>query len=156
MAAFRVLETHFQKFIKPQFSSDGEDGIMIRKYFLAYTRIKVQQFRDTLIKHMESFKKSIDERTLHKREYEGGKFIKPQFSSDGEDGIMIRKYFLAYTRIKVQQFRDTLIKHMESFKKSIDERTLHKREYEGGVRQMQTIEGKNDTSNELDASLVDT
>ncbi|GJW59623.1 hypothetical protein Tco_0108958 [Tanacetum coccineum] len=39
------------------------------RYFLAYTRIEVQQFRDTLTQHMESIKKSIDERALHKREY---------------------------------------------------------------------------------------
>nr|GEY56884.1 hypothetical protein [Tanacetum cinerariifolium] len=47
---------------------------------------------------------------------------------------------------------------MESVKKSIDERALHKREYDTRVneRQMQTNEGKVDTSNALDASLVDT
>ncbi|GJW94436.1 hypothetical protein Tco_0174108 [Tanacetum coccineum] len=37
IATFKVLETQFQKFIKPRFSLDDEDGIMIRKYFLAYT-----------------------------------------------------------------------------------------------------------------------
>ncbi|GJW86045.1 hypothetical protein Tco_0159190 [Tanacetum coccineum] len=43
-------------------------------------------------------------------------------------------------------------------KKSIDERTLHKREYDTRVneRQMQTTEGKVDTSTTLDANLVDT
>ncbi|GJY96034.1 hypothetical protein Tco_0512395 [Tanacetum coccineum] len=47
---------------------------------------------------------------------------------------------------------------MESVKKSIDERALHKREYESRVneRQMQTKEGKVYTSKPLDASLVDT
>nr|GEU44859.1 hypothetical protein [Tanacetum cinerariifolium] len=45
---------------------------------------------------------------------------------------------------------------MESVKKSIDERALHKREYDNRVneRQMQTKEGKFDTSKALDASLV--
>ncbi|GJX42043.1 hypothetical protein Tco_0257033 [Tanacetum coccineum] len=38
MAAFRVLGTEFQKFIKLRFSLDDEDGTMTRKYFLAYTR----------------------------------------------------------------------------------------------------------------------
>ncbi|GJV41826.1 hypothetical protein Tco_1420266 [Tanacetum coccineum] len=37
MTNFRVLETQFQKFIKPWFSLDYDDGIMTRKYFLAYT-----------------------------------------------------------------------------------------------------------------------
>ncbi|GJS62733.1 hypothetical protein Tco_0657517 [Tanacetum coccineum] len=42
MAAFRVLETQFQKFIKLRISLNDEDGIM----------------------------KSIDERALHKREHD--------------------------------------------------------------------------------------
>ncbi|GKC15414.1 hypothetical protein Tco_1012196 [Tanacetum coccineum] len=70
MAAFRVLKTQFQKFIKTRISLDDEDGLMTSKYFLAYTGTEVQQFHDTLIKHMESVKKSINERTLHKREYD--------------------------------------------------------------------------------------
>ncbi|GJV04676.1 hypothetical protein Tco_1338245 [Tanacetum coccineum] len=47
---------------------------------------------------------------------------------------------------------------MESVKKSIDKRALHKREYDSRVneRQMQTTEEKVDTSKALDASLVDT
>ncbi|GJU12829.1 hypothetical protein Tco_1135225 [Tanacetum coccineum] len=47
---------------------------------------------------------------------------------------------------------------MESVKKSIDERALHKREYDTRVneRQMQTTEGKVDTCKALDTSLVDT
>ncbi|GJV39412.1 hypothetical protein Tco_1417852 [Tanacetum coccineum] len=47
---------------------------------------------------------------------------------------------------------------MESVKKSIDERALHKREYDTRVneRQMQTTKGKDDTCKALDASLVNT
>ncbi|GJX08732.1 hypothetical protein Tco_0196664 [Tanacetum coccineum] len=47
---------------------------------------------------------------------------------------------------------------MEYVKKSIDERALHKREYDTRVneRQMQKTEGKVDTSTTLDASLIDT
>nr|GEY86855.1 hypothetical protein [Tanacetum cinerariifolium] len=49
------------------------------------------------------------------------------------------------------------IQHMEYITKSIDERALHKREYDSKVNegQMQTTEGKVDTSTTLDASLVD-
>ncbi|GKA22108.1 hypothetical protein Tco_0708070 [Tanacetum coccineum] len=58
----------------------------------------------------------------------------------------------------IPEFCDTLIQHMESVKKSIDERALHKREYDIWVneRQMQTTEDKVDSSKALDASLVDT
>ncbi|GJZ97322.1 hypothetical protein Tco_0669775 [Tanacetum coccineum] len=47
---------------------------------------------------------------------------------------------------------------MESVKKSIDKRALHKREYDIRVneRQIQTTEGKVDTGKALDASLVNT
>ncbi|GJR49401.1 hypothetical protein Tco_1399922 [Tanacetum coccineum] len=59
---------------------------------------------------------------------------------------------------KIPEFHDTLIQHMESVKKSIDERTHHKREYDNRVneRHMQTTEEKVDTSKALNASLVDT
>ncbi|GJS90504.1 hypothetical protein Tco_0773140 [Tanacetum coccineum] len=59
---------------------------------------------------------------------------------------------------KIPEFCDTLIQHIESVKKSIDKRALHKREYDSWVneRQMQTTEEKVDTSKALDASLVDT
>ncbi|GJZ85006.1 hypothetical protein Tco_0650345, partial [Tanacetum coccineum] len=70
MAAGRVLATQFQNLIQSRISLDDEDGIMTRKYFLEYTQLEVQQFRDTLIQHMESIKKSIDKRALHKREYD--------------------------------------------------------------------------------------
>ncbi|GKA12498.1 hypothetical protein Tco_0692044 [Tanacetum coccineum] len=62
MDAFRALKTQFQLLINFQDYFDYfDDGPMIPKYFLAYTRIEVRQFRDTLIQHMESVKKSTDE-----------------------------------------------------------------------------------------------
>ncbi|GJV49736.1 hypothetical protein Tco_1439948 [Tanacetum coccineum] len=47
---------------------------------------------------------------------------------------------------------------MEYVKKSIDKRAMHKREYDSKVneRQIQTTEGKVDTTKALDASLVNT
>ncbi|GJZ47370.1 hypothetical protein Tco_0601202 [Tanacetum coccineum] len=66
--AFRVLMKQFQTFINFRYCFDDFDGAMIRKSFLEYTRTEIQQFRDTLIQHMESVKKSIDERAQHKRE----------------------------------------------------------------------------------------
>ncbi|GJV59466.1 hypothetical protein Tco_1465566 [Tanacetum coccineum] len=55
---------------------------------------------------------------------------------------------------KIPEFHDTLIQHMESIKKSIDKRTLHKREYDNWVneRQMQITEENIDMSKALDAS----
>nr|GFB69851.1 hypothetical protein [Tanacetum cinerariifolium] len=58
----------------------------------------------------------------------------------------------------IPEFCNKLIQHLESVKKSIDERVQLKREYNSWVneRQMQTTEEKVDTSKALDASSVDT
>ncbi|GKC79585.1 hypothetical protein Tco_1130359 [Tanacetum coccineum] len=83
-------------------------------------------------------------------------FINFQYYFNDDDGLMIRKYFLAYTRTEVRQFHDTLIQHMEYVKTSIDEGAQHKREYDSRIneRQMQSKEGKVESSKALDASLV--
>ncbi|GKB28885.1 hypothetical protein Tco_0868286 [Tanacetum coccineum] len=83
-------------------------------------------------------------------------FIKSRIYLDDEYVIMTRKYFLEFTQLEIREFRDTLIEHMKSVKKSIDKRALHKREYDSWVneRQMQITKGKVDTSKALDASLA--
>ncbi|GJV42279.1 hypothetical protein Tco_1420719 [Tanacetum coccineum] len=70
MYAFKVLQTQFQMFIKSRFYLDDEYVDMTRNKFLQYTRLDIPEFRDTLIQHMESVKKSIGERAQHKMEYE--------------------------------------------------------------------------------------
>ncbi|GJS98694.1 hypothetical protein Tco_0819864 [Tanacetum coccineum] len=54
MAAFKVLETQFQMFIKSRVYLDDEYVVMTRNYFLQYTQLEIPEFRDTLIQHMES------------------------------------------------------------------------------------------------------
>ncbi|GKB15421.1 hypothetical protein Tco_0849344, partial [Tanacetum coccineum] len=85
-------------------------------------------------------------------------FIKSRIYLDDEYVDMTRNKFLQYTRLEIPEFRDTLIQHMESVKKSIDERAQHKREYDSWVneRQIQTTEDKVDTGKAVDASLVNT
>ncbi|GKB20128.1 hypothetical protein Tco_0854051 [Tanacetum coccineum] len=75
-------------------------------------------------------------------------FIKSQIYLDDEYVVMTRNYFLQYTQLEIPEFSDTLMQHMESVKKSIDERALHKREYDTRVneRQMQITEGKDTSS----------
>nr|GFB39068.1 hypothetical protein [Tanacetum cinerariifolium] len=70
MAAFNVLETQFQMFIASWIYLDDEYVAMTRSYFIQYTQLAILEFRDTLIQHMESVKKSIDERAQHKTEIE--------------------------------------------------------------------------------------
>ncbi|GJV64067.1 hypothetical protein Tco_1474895 [Tanacetum coccineum] len=70
MAAFKVLETQFQTFIKSRIYLDDEYVLMTRKYFLEYTQLEIREFCDTLIQNMVFVKKLIDKRALHKREYD--------------------------------------------------------------------------------------
>ncbi|GJT76081.1 hypothetical protein Tco_1042806 [Tanacetum coccineum] len=67
MAYFKALETQFQMFIKLRIYLDDEYVVMTHNYFLQYTQLEILEFCDTLMQHMESIKKSIDERALHKR-----------------------------------------------------------------------------------------
>ncbi|GKD06252.1 hypothetical protein Tco_1181226 [Tanacetum coccineum] len=85
------------------------------------------------------------------------KFINSKFTLD-YDSQMTDTYFVEYTGLEVQHFRDTLLQHLSNVKKSIAERTRHQRQYERRVnkRQMQTQESKIDTGKALDADLVDT
>nr|GEX22945.1 Gag-Pol polyprotein [Tanacetum cinerariifolium] len=85
-------------------------------------------------------------------------FITNRDYLDDEYVAMTRSYFIQYTGQTIPEFRDTLIQHLESVKKLIDERVHLKREYNSWVneRQMQTTEEKVDTSKALDASSVDT
>nr|GEX95073.1 hypothetical protein [Tanacetum cinerariifolium] len=70
IAAFQVLKTQFQMFIKLRIYLDDEYVIMTCNYFLQYTQLKIPEFCDTLTQHMKSVKKSIDERAQHKQEYD--------------------------------------------------------------------------------------
>ncbi|GJV30242.1 hypothetical protein Tco_1386690 [Tanacetum coccineum] len=85
-------------------------------------------------------------------------FIKSRMYMDDEYVVMTHNYFLQYTQLEIPEFHDTLIQHMESVKKSIDERAKHKQDYDIRVneRQIQTTEGKVDTRKAVDASLVNT
>ncbi|GJX46087.1 hypothetical protein Tco_0271277 [Tanacetum coccineum] len=84
-------------------------------------------------------------------------FIDSKFTLD-YDSQMTDTYFVEYTGLEVQHFRDTLLQHLGNVKKSIAERTRHQRKYERRVnkRQMQTQKSKIDTGKALDADLVDT
>ncbi|GJU78164.1 hypothetical protein Tco_1275234 [Tanacetum coccineum] len=127
----------------------------------------VETFTGTMFLNMDQLEKQLDNEEFQeigslanfkvlKTQFQ--MFIKSHIYLDDEYVVMTRNYFLQYTQLEILEFCDTLIQHMESVKKSIDKIALHKREYDSQVneRQMQTTEEKIDTSNALDASLVDT
>nr|GEY06822.1 hypothetical protein [Tanacetum cinerariifolium] len=69
---------------------------------------------------------------------------------------MTNKSFSEYTRIKAKDFKDTLLKHMSSVKKSIVKRARHKRQYDRRVNetQMQMQEGEVNRGKALDDDLI--
>ncbi|GJW37513.1 hypothetical protein Tco_0060433 [Tanacetum coccineum] len=77
-------------------------------------------------------------------------------SFDYETKEMTNKSFSEYTRIKAKDFRDSLLKHMSSVKKSIAERARHQRQYNRRVnkRQLLTQKSKADMGIALDADSV--
>nr|GEZ36090.1 Gag-Pol polyprotein [Tanacetum cinerariifolium] len=85
-------------------------------------------------------------------------FITSHVYLNDEYVAMTHNYFIQYTQQAISEFRDTLIQHLESVKKSIDKRVQLKREYDSWVneRQMQTTKQKVDTSKAIDASSVET
>nr|GEU89324.1 retrovirus-related Pol polyprotein from transposon TNT 1-94 [Tanacetum cinerariifolium] len=72
------------------------------------------------------------------------------------DSEITKKFFAKYTRIKVTQFRETLLQYMGNVKKSINERAQHKREYDIKMneRKMQSNERKVDSIKALDTGSV--
>ncbi|GKD33091.1 hypothetical protein Tco_1248600, partial [Tanacetum coccineum] len=121
-----------------------------------------QTFTESLLLNLDNLEKQLDREEFQETESIGAfrvlmkqfqTFINFRYHFNDFDGAMIRKSFLEYTRTKIQQFCDTLIQHMESVKKSIDERAQHKRENNRRVndRVMQSKEGKLDSSTAFDA-----
>ncbi|GJR64744.1 hypothetical protein Tco_0010809 [Tanacetum coccineum] len=124
-----------------------------------------QTFTESLLLNLDNLEKQLDREEFQETESIGAfrvlmkqfqTFINFRYCFDDFEGAMICKSFLENTRTEIQQFRDTLIQHMESVKKSIDERAQHKRENNRRVndRVMQSKEGKVDSSKALDVNLV--
>nr|GEV40798.1 RNA-directed DNA polymerase [Tanacetum cinerariifolium] len=151
----------------------NKDSVMVVVDKLVFKSIKVRgrvalAVEDALLSHhvegciqkqldKEDFQEIGSMAAFNVLEIQFQMFITSQIYLNNEYVSMTRNYFQQYTQLAIPKFCDTLIKHMESVKKSIDERAQHKREYDRWVneRQMQKTEEKVDTSKALDASLVD-
>ncbi|GJT96964.1 hypothetical protein Tco_1092482 [Tanacetum coccineum] len=164
MVYFRLLTSHLKVLTNNDLKrTRTREGLC--EAFATLFDEDVQTFTGTMLLNLDQLEKQLDKEEFQKigsmhvirvTKITVSTFINSRFSFDDDDGLMIRNYFLAYTQTEVQQFHDTLIQHMESVKKSIDERAHHKKEYDSRVneRQMQTKEGKVDSSKALDDGLV--
>ncbi|GJW26162.1 hypothetical protein Tco_0039973 [Tanacetum coccineum] len=139
MAYFRSLHSHFQVLSKDDLKATRiEHGF--KREFMSLFGQDVDTFTRTMLLNVDQLQKQLD---------------KDEFQ---EDGQITDTYFVEYTEIEVQHFRDTLPQHLGNVKKSVAERTCHERQYQRRVnkRQMQTQKSKIDTGNALDTDLVDT
>ncbi|GJZ50547.1 hypothetical protein Tco_0604737 [Tanacetum coccineum] len=165
MAYFRSLHSHLQVL-----SKDDLKGTRIeygfKRAFMSLFGQDVDTFTSTMLLNVDQLQKQLDKDEFQEDgsmaafwvvNNQFQKFINSKFTLD-YDSQMTDTYFVEYTGLEVQHFRDTLLQHLGNVKKSVAERTRHQRQYERRVnkRQMQTQESKIDTGKALDADLVDT
>ncbi|GJW76439.1 hypothetical protein Tco_0138121 [Tanacetum coccineum] len=123
-----------------------------------------ETFTSTMFLYVDQLQNQLDKDEFHEDQSMAAfwvlynqfqKFIDWQYFLD-YDSEMTEKLFAEYTGIQVKQFRETLLLHMGNVKKSVAERTRHKRQYDRRMneRQMQSRESKDVSSKALDASLV--
>ncbi|GJY58620.1 hypothetical protein Tco_0458512 [Tanacetum coccineum] len=137
-----------------------------KRAFMSLFGQDVDTFTSTMLLNVDQLQKQLDKDEFQEDgsmtafwvvNNQFQKFINSKFTLD-YDSQMTDTYFVEYTGLEVQHFRDTLLQHLGNVKKSVAERTRHQRQYERRVnkRQMQTQESKIDTGKALDADLVDT
>ncbi|GJY02821.1 hypothetical protein Tco_0360973 [Tanacetum coccineum] len=160
MKSFRLLQSHLQVLSYNDLKING----CLERAFATLFEQDVQTFTGIMLLNLDQLEKQLD-----KDEFQGDRsmaafcvinkqfqmFIDTQLTWD-YDSQMTEKYFAEYTGIEVKQFRETLLLHMGNVKKSLAERTRHKRQYDRRMneRQMQSRESKVVSSKALDASLV--
>ncbi|GJT95868.1 hypothetical protein Tco_1091386 [Tanacetum coccineum] len=165
MVSFRLLHSHL-KLLSNNDLKGARTEYGFKRAFATLFSQDLETFTGTMFLNMDQLEKQLDKEefqeigsitTFKVLETQFQMFIKSRIYLDDEYVVMTRNYFLQYTQLEIPEFCDTLIQHMESVKKSIDERALHKREYDTRVneRQMLTTEEKVDSSKAFDVSLVD-
>nr|GEX60832.1 integrase, catalytic region, zinc finger, CCHC-type, peptidase aspartic, catalytic [Tanacetum cinerariifolium]GEY31695.1 integrase, catalytic region, zinc finger, CCHC-type, peptidase aspartic, catalytic [Tanacetum cinerariifolium] len=166
MVSFRQLHSNLKRLSQNDLQgSRTESGF--KRAFANLSGQDIETFTGTMFLNVEQLEKQLDKEDFQEirsmaafnvLEIQFQMFIMNQDYLNDEYIAMTRIYFQQYTQQSIPEFRDILIQHLESVKKSIDERVQLKREYDIWVneRQMQTTKEKVDTSKALDASSVDT
>ncbi|GKC97145.1 hypothetical protein Tco_1167420 [Tanacetum coccineum] len=164
MISFRLLHSHLKALSNNDLKGTRIEGCFERAFMALFDQ-DVQTFTGSMLLNLNQLEHQLDKEEFQetgsmdafrvlKKQFQ--RFINFRYYFVDDEGLIIRKFFLACTQIEVRQFRDILIQHIEFVKKSIDERAMHTREYDNRVneRQMQSKEGKGDSSKTLDANLV--
>ncbi|GKA73558.1 hypothetical protein Tco_0779860 [Tanacetum coccineum] len=162
--SFRLLHSHLKALLNNDLKGTSIEGGFERAFATLFEQ-DVQTFTRTMFVNLDQLEKHLSKEEFQELESSSAfrvllqqfqTFLYSRFSFDTDEGLMIRKYFIAYTKTDVPLFHDKLIQHMESLRESIQERAKHKREYDRRMndRMMQSKEGKVDSSKALDAGLV--
>ncbi|GKE47194.1 hypothetical protein Tco_1478452 [Tanacetum coccineum] len=166
MVSFRQLHSHLMLLSNNNLNGTRTESGFKRAFATLFGQ-EIETFTGTMFLYMDQLEKQLDKEEFQEigsmasfkvLETQFQMFIKSRMYLDDKYVVMTRNYFLQYTQLAFPEFRDTLIQHMESVNKSINERAKHKREYDISVneRQIQTTEGRVDTGKAMDASLVHT
>nr|GEW75380.1 hypothetical protein [Tanacetum cinerariifolium] len=166
MVSFRQLHSHLKHLSQNDLQGTRTESGFKRAFATIFGQ-DIETFIGTMFLNVKQLKKQLDKEDFQEigsmaafnvLETQFQMFITSRIYLHDEYVVMTRNYFQQYTKLAIPESRDTLIQHMKSVKKLVDERALHKKEYDSWVneRQMQTIEEKVDTNKAFDVSLVDT
>ncbi|GJW57502.1 hypothetical protein Tco_0104233 [Tanacetum coccineum] len=161
MVSFQRLHSHLKRLSNNDLKGSRTENGFGRAFATLFGQ-DFETFTGTMFLNMDQLQKQLDNNEFQEigsmasfkvLETQFQMFINSQIYLNDEYIVMTRNYFLQYTQLDIPEFRETLVQFMEYVKKSIDERALHKMEYDSRVneRQIQTTEEKIDTSNALDA-----
>ncbi|GJZ21309.1 hypothetical protein Tco_0558348 [Tanacetum coccineum] len=163
MVSFRLLHSHLTALSNNDLKGTSIEGGFERAFATLFEQ-DVQTFTRTMFVNLDQLEKHLSKEEFQELKSSSAfrvllqqfqTFLYLRFSFDNDEGLMIRKYFIAYTKTSVQLFHDKLIQHMESLRESIQEKAKHKREYERRMndRMMQSKEGNVDSSKALDVDI---
>nr|GEZ71269.1 hypothetical protein [Tanacetum cinerariifolium] len=166
MVSFRQLHSYLKRLSQNDLQRSRTESGFKRVFAIIFGQ-DIETFTGTMFLNVEQLEKQLDKEDFQEirsmaafnvLKIEFQMFITLRLYLDNEYVAMIHNYFIQYTQHAILEFHDTLIQHLESVKKSVDERAQHKTKYDCWVneRQIQTTKEKVDTSKALDASLVDT
>nr|GEV15790.1 hypothetical protein [Tanacetum cinerariifolium] len=166
MVYFQQFHSHLKRLSQKDLNGTRIESGFKRAFATLFCQ-DIESFTGTMFPNVEQLEKQLDKEdfqdigsmvAFNVLETQIQMFITSQIYLTDEYVAMTRNYFQQYTKLAILEFPGTLIQHMASVKKSIDERAQLKREYDSWLneRQMQTTEEKVDMSKALDACLVDT
>jgi hypothetical protein len=157
MTSFRLLQSHLKLLSRNNFDKDRSE-LVLNYLFDDVFGEEVDIFTNTMVYKVNQLEMQLATEEFHENESKAAfRVLKEQFQHfinyDCED---VSQYFLEFTRIEAQIFKDILLQHLDALEKSISERVLHKEEYDKSVykKKLQIHEEQVHKVDVLEANLV--